>query len=170
MFDLEAAADRMRAANSGGVKRYCFYLRDTLPHSGGYFFWYDGKDALNDGLINDLVGFVYSDPKEEGIKEFLVDMKDCLDLAQKDNYSFPGVLLAIDKFWKSYTTQWQICFIGSYDMLCQSDGAFESSIRSIFRDGREPSDEEFEKGIKPITTSEEKLFSECLSDPMWMAS
>ena len=65
MFDLEAAADRMRAANSGGVKRYCFYLRDTLPHSGGYFFWYDGKGALNDGLINDLVGFVYSDPKEE---------------------------------------------------------------------------------------------------------
>jgi hypothetical protein len=174
MYDLEAAADRMREASyqgegpNEGPKKYTFYLLDKQMGGFGVFFWYKTKKTMLKALAEDLVGFMHTpEGSDEGqAEEFVRKVSDMITSTPETLHFSEGMRKKINAL---MTDPWCISYIGTYENVLTGMNEWERQLRAAFRekqadpeDGGKMSKTKYEA---PIGRHERRAFDEFATHP-----
>ena len=159
MYDVESAAERLKAFAFNGIDRYTFYLKSTIPYDYGNFFMFPTKEAMFAAIADDLYGYNGESSPEE-VAECVSEIAEIVSgTPMEDRFS--------SKFLNRINSQlinWEIQFIGDYETLLAGSGMWEREYRARFR----TDDEVFKDGEEsPIRVDERARFDEYVSTPEW---
>jgi hypothetical protein len=175
MYDLEAAADRLRKAcyqdqvedaPNEGPKELTFFLLDNQNGGWGLFCWYETQEELRQALRLDLVGFMHSPDEEEDAAEFLKQIADLIDNIPEGVQFSDSTRGRIDDL---LVAPWRIPYIGTYSNLLSSNGEWERNLRTQFREHMESDDDHSPSDAAkaaPIKPKERTAFDAFVTAPV----
>jgi len=164
MNNIEISLANLEDASTGGVGHYCFYLEDPIPFNPSYFYWYPSLNSLFDALEDDLYAILFTEDDDESISLFVEEISQVIaEFRLKRTPIFFELTKRINDIWQEYenSSLMTLCYIGTYENLCQGSDSFERSLRNKFRHG---SQDEGRQKVSPIKESELEDFNEFLSN------